>query len=47
MIYLVQTQNQDGEIKAVPLKINAEKTPFVEFIKRVVNVRKNEVQNVI
>lgn len=47
MIYLVQTQNQDGEIKAVPLKINAEKVSFGTFMKRVVNVRKNEVQNVI
>jgi len=47
MVYLVQTQNQQGEIKAVPLKINAEKVSFGTFIKRVVNVRKNEVQNVL
>ena len=47
MIYIVQAQNQNGEIKAVPLKINAEKVSFVEFIKRVVNVRKNEVENVV
>jgi len=47
MVYIIQTQNQQGEIKAVPLKINAEKVSFGEFIKRVVFAQKNEVQNVL
>ena len=47
MTYIVQTQNQQGEVKAVTLKIDAEKVSFVEFIKRVVNVRKCELQNVL
>ena len=47
MTYIVQAQNQQGEIKAIPLKVKAEKISFVEFIKRVVNVRKNELQNVL
>ena len=47
MTYIVQAQNQQGEIKSVTLKINAEKVPFVEFIKRVVFAQKNELQNVL
>ena len=46
MTYVVQTQNQIGEVKAVTLKINAEKVSFVEFIKRVAFAQKNELQNV-
>ena len=47
MIYIVQAQNKQGEIKAVHLKINAEKISFGEFIKRVVFAQKNELQNVL